>query len=362
MLKRLFNFLSITKRNNGKRYNSSFVYFPENVPSNQGSTQKWNMCQAINNALDIALRSDPSTVIFGEDVGFGGVFRCTLELQKKYGKERVFNTPLCEQGIVGFGIGLAVAGATAVAEIQFADYMFPALDQIVNEAAKYRYRSGNLFNCGKLTIRTPCSAVGHGALYHSQSPEAYYTHTPGIKVIIPRGPIKAKGLLLACIRDKNPCLFFEPKLLYRGAVEEVPICDYECSLEKAEVLRNGNDVTLIGWGSQVHRLLQTADLVKKKLNVNCEVIDLISLLPWDEETVIKSVKKTGRVLIAHEAPKTSGFGGEIASVIQEKCFLYLEAPVCRVTGFDTPFPHIFEPFYLPTQWRCFEQIQNLLSY
>ncbi|XP_065225035.1 2-oxoisovalerate dehydrogenase subunit beta, mitochondrial [Planococcus citri] len=345
-----------------KRMSSFFTYHPDRTPDHMGETRKLNMFQAINNAMDIVLEKDSTAVVFGEDVGFGGVFRCTIELQKKYGKERVFNTPLCEQGIVGFGIGLATCGSTAIAEIQFADYMFPALDQICNEAAKYRYRSGNLFNCGKLTIRTPCSAIGHGALYHSQSPEAYYTHTPGIKIVIPRGPAKAKGLLLACIRDNDPCLFFEPKALYRAAVDEVPIADYESELGKADILLTGSDVTLIGWGTQVHVLLEVAELAKEKLKVNCEVIDLVSLLPWDKQTVVNSVKKTGRVVIAHEAPKTSGFGSEIAATIQEECFLHLESPIARVTGFDTPFPHVFEPFYLPNKWRCFQAIKELTEY
>lgn len=183
-------------------------------------TQKMNLVQAVNDALRISLESDPTAIIFGEDVAFGGVFRCTMGLQEKFGKDRVFNTPLSEQGIVGFGIGAAAAGATAIAEIQFADYIFPAFDQIVNEAAKYRYRSGGMFDCGGLTIRAPSSAIGHGGHYHSQSPEAYFSHTPGLKIVIPRSPIQAKGLLLASIRDKNPLIFFEPKILYRSSGSE----------------------------------------------------------------------------------------------------------------------------------------------
>lgn len=189
-----------------------------------------NLFQAINNALDITLASDPSAVVFGEDVAFGGVFRCTTGLRDKYGKERVFNTPICEQAIVGFAIGLAAAGGTPIAEIQFADYIFPAFDQLVNEAAKFRYRSGNQFDCGRMTVRAPCGAVGHGALYHSQSVEAFFAHCPGLKIVIPRSPIQAKGLLLASIRDPNPVLFFEPKIMYRLAVEDVPVGDYELPL------------------------------------------------------------------------------------------------------------------------------------
>lgn len=345
----------INKRNH-------FVYAPDSKTPIKGEKQKMNMFQSINNALDIALKTDDSALVFGEDIGFGGVFRCTIGLQEKYGKHRVFNTPLCEQGIAGFGIGAAVMGSTAIAEMQFADYIFPAFDQIVNEAAKYRYRSGGLFDCGKLTIRAPCGAVGHGALYHSQSPEAYFAHTPGLKIVIPRGPIKAKGLLLSCIRDPDPCLIFEPKILYRAAVEDVPIADYQLPIGKADIVLEGNDVTLIGWGTQVHILREVAEMAKEKLKVSCEVIDLVSILPWDMETVFKSVKKTKRVLVSHEAPLTGGFGAELAATIQEECFLHLEAPIQRVTGYDTPFPHVFEPFYIPDKWRCFDSVKKLINY
>lgn len=341
---------------------SHFTYHPDKIKNNNAKVQKMNMFQAINNAMDIALENDSSALLFGEDVGFGGVFRCSLNLQKKYGKQRVFNTPLCEQGIAGFAIGVANTGATAIAEIQFADYIFPAFDQIINEAAKYRYRSGNIFDCGSLTIRAPCGAVGHGALYHSQSPEAYFAHTPGLKVVVPRGAAKAKGLLLACIKDKDPCIVFEPKTLYRAAVEDVPVDSYESPLGKADILRNGNDVTLIGWGTQVHVLLEVADLAKQLYGANCEVIDLVSILPWDRETIEKSAKKTGRVIVAHEAPLTQGFGAEIAAHIQQSCFLNLEAPVLRVTGWDTPFPHVFEPFYLPDKHRCLAAVKKVLDY
>lgn len=309
-----------------------FNYVPDKKSQNTEKTERLNMFQAINNGLNIALEKDSSAVIFGEDVAFGGVFRCTMDLKDRFGADRVFNTPLSEQGIAGFGIGLANQGATAIAEIQFADYIFPAFDQLVNEAAKMRYRSGGQFDCGKLTIRAPCSAVGHGALYHSQSPEGYFAHTPGLKIVVPRGPIQAKGLLLSCIEDPDPCIIFEPKALYRAAVDDVPSGDFKTPIGKAEILREGNAVTLVGWGSQVHVLLEVADLVQNKLGASCEVIDLVSILPWDVDTVCKSVKKTGRIVISHEAPLTSGFGSEIAATIQNECFLYLEAPVQRVTG------------------------------
>uniref|UniRef100_T1JDR0 2-oxoisovalerate dehydrogenase subunit beta, mitochondrial n=1 Tax=Strigamia maritima TaxID=126957 RepID=T1JDR0_STRMM len=355
----------------GHRCSSHFTFIPDTVSASEGEsnqtskfflshhlgdTARMNLFQAVTNALDLALTSDPSAVIFGEDVSFGGVFRCTVGLQEKHGKDRVFNTPLCEQGIVGFGIGLATAGTTAIAEIQFADYIFPGFDQITNEAAKYRYRSGNSYNCGGLTIRTPTGAVGHGALYHSQSPESFFSHIPGIKVVIPRGPIKAKGLLLSCIRDKNPCIFLEPKILYRSAVEQVPVKDFMHELGKADILIEGDNVTMVAWGTQVHVMHEVCQLAQDKLNVSCELIDLCTILPWDKQTVINSVKKTGRLLIAHEAPLTSGFGAEIAAT--NECFLHLEAPIQRVAGYDTPFPLIFEPFYIPDKWRCLDAVKK----
>ena len=230
---------------------------------NPDKKTKINLCGAIRDAMDIALGSDSSTILFGEDVKFGGVFRCSMGLMEKYGNDRVFNTPLSEQGIIGFGIGTAASGATTIAEIQFADYIFPAFDQIVNEAAKFRYRSGNEFDCGKLTIRTPCGAVGHGACYHSQTPEAYFAHTPGLVLVMPRSPIQAKGLLLSAIRSKDPVIFFEPKALYRIAEDEVPDEDYEIPLGKAEVVREGKDVTLVGYGLQVRKMIVASELAKK---------------------------------------------------------------------------------------------------
>ncbi|ESO07175.1 hypothetical protein HELRODRAFT_98557 [Helobdella robusta] len=345
-----------------RRYSTSFSYVSSKVPDNAGEIKRMNLCQALTSAMDVALTEDPTTLVFGEDVAFGGVFRCTVGLKDKYGSDRVFNTPLCEQGIAGFAIGAACAGARVIAEMQFADYIFPAFDQIVNEAAKYRYRSGGQFDCGRLTIRSPCGAVGHGAVYHSQSPEAFFAHVPGLKIVIPRGPIQAKGLLLSCIEDDNPCIFFEPKILYRSAIEEVPIGRFLLPLSQAEVLIEGNDVTLVGWGTQVHVLQEVAKMAEEHLKVSCEVIDLRTILPWDSETVAKSVSKTGRLIISHEAPVTLGFASEIASKIQEECFLNLECPIQRVCGYDTPFPHVFEPFYLPDKWKCFEAVKKAVNY
>eukprot|EP00954_Amorphochlora_amoebiformis_P027233 1384246-Amorphochlora_amoeboformis.AAC.1 len=256
-------------------------------------TRKMNLFTAVNDALDLAMKQDDEVILFGEDVKFGGVFRCAVGLNEKYGNERVFNTPLCEQGIVGFGIGVAAAGAIPIAEIQFADYIFPAFDQIVNEAAKYRYRSGNEFNTGGLTIRTPYGAVGHGGLYHSQSPEAFFCHAAGVKVVVPRSPSQAKGLLLSSIFSPDPVVFMEPKWLYRTSVEEVPLGDYRIPLDKAEVVREGMDVTLVGWGAQIKVLEAAADMARDKLAISCEIIDLRTLSPWDEDTVAMSVEKTG---------------------------------------------------------------------
>eukprot|EP01116_Phalansterium_solitarium_P022261 TRINITY_DN728_c0_g1_i1.p1 TRINITY_DN728_c0_g1~~TRINITY_DN728_c0_g1_i1.p1 ORF type:complete len:377 (-),score=140.50 TRINITY_DN728_c0_g1_i1:218-1348(-) len=327
-----------------------------------GKTEKMNLFTAINNAMDTALASDPKSVVFGEDVAFGGVFRCTVGLREKHGAQRVFNTPLCEQGIAAFGIGMAAVGATPIVEMQFADYIFPAFDQIVNEAAKYRYRSGNQFDCGGLTIRTPYGAVGHGGLYHSQSPEAYFCHTPGLKVVLPRSPTQAKGLLLASIRDPNPVIFLEPKWLYRSSIENVPVSDYTIPLGVAEVVKPGDDITVVGWGAHMLVLQEAVRLAEQELGVTCELIDLRTLAPWDVEAVENSVKKTGRLLISHEAPRTGGFAAEIAAEIQERCLLNLEAPIQRVCGYDTPFPLVFEKLYFPDALKNFEAIKKAIQF
>ncbi len=321
-----------------------------------------NMLQAINNALDIAMAEDDKVLCFGEDVGtFGGVFRATSHLQEKYGRARCFNTPLVEQGILGFANGLAAQGSVPVAEIQFADYIFPAFDQIVNETAKFRYRSGDLFNVGGLTIRAPYGGGISGGLYHSQSPEAYFAHTPGLKIAVPRNPYQAKGLLLAAIRDPDPVLFFEPKRLYRASTGEVPEEDYQLPLGEAEVTREGTDVTVLGWGAQMEVIDRAVELAEKE-GISCEVIDLRSILPWDEESVVESVLKTGRLVITHEAPLTGGFAGEIAATVQERCFLYLESPIARVTGLDTPFPLTLEKEYLPNHLKVFEAIRVSVAF
>ncbi|REL24372.1 alpha-ketoacid dehydrogenase subunit beta [Thalassotalea euphylliae] len=321
-----------------------------------------NLLQAINNALDIAMAEDDSTLCFGEDVGhFGGVFRATSGLQEKYGKARCFNTPLAEQGIVGFANGLAAQGSRPVAEIQFADYIFPAFDQIVNESAKFRYRSGNEFNVGRLTIRTPYGGGIAGGLYHSQSPEAYFAHTPGLKIVVPRNPYQAKGLLLASIRDDNPVIFFEPKRLYRASVGEVPEDDYQLPIGKAEVISQGSDITLLGWGAQMEVIEKAAELAANE-GISCELIDLRSILPWDVETVAQSVMKTGRLLISHEASITGGFAGEVAATIQDECFLHLESPIARVCGVDTPYPLSLEKEHMADHLKIFEAIKRSVHY
>ncbi|MGC8118901.1 alpha-ketoacid dehydrogenase subunit beta [Marinobacter sp. VGCF2001] len=321
-----------------------------------------NMLQAINNALDTAMAANEKVLCFGEDVGvFGGVFRATSNLQQKYGKSRCFNTPLVEQGIIGFANGLAAQGSVPVAEIQFADYIFPAFDQIVNESAKFRYRSGNLFNVGGLTIRAPYGGGIAGGLYHSQSPEAYFAHTPGLKIVVPRNPHQAKGLLLAAIHDPNPVLFFEPKRLYRASVGEVPDEDYRLPLGEAEIIKEGTDVTVLGWGAQMEVIDQAVERAEKE-GISCEVIDLRSILPWDVETVARSVFKTGRLVVTHEAPLTGGFASEIAATIQARCFLYLESPIARVTGMDTPFPLVLEKEHLPNHLKVYEAIRESVEF
>ncbi|EKM82509.1 hypothetical protein AGABI1DRAFT_34834 [Agaricus bisporus var. burnettii JB137-S8] len=337
-------------------------------------TRKMNTYQAVRDAMSIVLARDDNAVVFGEDVAFGGVFRCTLGLAEEFGRERVFNTPLTEQGIAGFGIGMAMMGHTAVAEIQFADYIFPAFDQLVNEAAKIRYRSGGSFDVGGLTIRTPTMSVGHGGLYHSQSPEGFFMGAAGLKVVIPRSPLQAKGLLLASIRDPNPVIFMEPKILYRSAVEQVPEDDFHLPIGKAEVLIPGSDVTVLAWGTPVYNAENAIEFLKNPpaaieslvppslRSAKIELIDLRSILPWDVETVVESVKKTGRLVIVHEAGMTAGAGAEISAEVQKRCFLKLSAPVKRVTGWDLPNALQYEKFHIPDSIRILDAIMETLSY
>lgn len=321
-----------------------------------------NMIQALNDALKLEMRRDPRVVILGEDVGkLGGVFRVSVDLLKEFGPDRVMDTPLAESGIIGTAIGMALYGLRPVPEIQFVDFIFPAYDQIVNELAKYRYRSGGQYSC-PMVIRTPYGGGIKGGHYHSQSPEALFIHTPGLKVVIPSNPYDAKGLLLSAIRDEDPVIFMEPKRIYRAAKGEVPEGDYTVPLGKAAVVREGKEATLLAYGAMLHTVKEAVDTIEKEDGVSCEVIDLRTLMPLDTETIMESVKKTGRAVVVHEAPKTCGFGAELISLINEKAFLHLQAPPVRVTGFDTPFPYTLEHEYLPDVGRIQEAVQQVMSY
>ncbi|KAK3333571.1 putative F-actin-capping protein [Cercophora scortea] len=324
---------------------------PELSPQvRNGSTKRMNLFQAVNDALSIALAEDESVLIFGEDVAFGGVFRCTGKLAETYGGDRVFNTPLTEQGIVGFAIGVAAEGMRPVAEIQFADYVYPAFDQLVNEAAKFRYRDGACGrSAGGLTVRMPCGGVGHGAMYHSQSPESLFTHVPGLRVIMPRSPLQAKGLLLAAIRSNDPCIFMEPKILYRAAVEQVPTASYELPLSKAEVLKAGEDITIVSYGQPLYKCMAALKQAEEDLGISVELIDLRTVYPWDKECVLKSVRKTGRCMVVHESMVNAGIGAEVAAAIQEdsETFIRLEAPVARVAGWSIHMPLMYETLNTP---------------
>jgi pyruvate dehydrogenase E1 component beta subunit len=321
----------------------------------------YNIIQAVNDALRLEMRRDNRVVILGEDVGkFGGVFRATNGLFDEFGPDRVIDTPLAEAGIIGAAIGMALYGLRPVPEIQFADFIYPAYDQIVNELAKFRYRSGGQYPA-PVVIRTPYGGGIRGGHYHSQSPEAYFVHTPGLKVVIPSTPYDAKGLLLSAIRGEDPVIFMEPKRVYRAAKGEVPDEDYTIPLGKANVLREGSQVTVIAYGAMVHTVNEAVDKMVAD-GYDPEVIDLRTLLPLDIDTVIESVKKTGRVVVVHEAPRTCGYGGELAALIQERAFLHLEAPVARVTGYDTPFPYTLEHTYLPDPARVLRAIEHVLQF
>ena len=317
------------------------------------------MIQAIRSALDVMMRRDDSVVVFGEDVGyFGGVFRCTDGLQAKYGAARVFDTPIAEGGIVGIAIGMAAYGLRPVPEIQFADYFYPAYDQIVSEAARLRYRSAGDF-AAPLTIRMPCGGGIYGGQTHSQSPEALFTHVCGLRTVMPSNPYDAKGLLIASIECDDPVIFLEPKRIYNGPFDghherpvvpwtghplaEVPEGHYRVPLESAAVVRPGTAVTVLAYGTMVW----VAEAAAQETGVDAEIIDLRSLWPLDLPTLVESVQKTGRCVIVHEATRTSGFGAELAALVQEHCFYHLEAPIERVTGWDTPYPHAQEWAYFP---------------
>jgi 2-oxoisovalerate dehydrogenase E1 component beta subunit len=320
-----------------------------------------NIVQAINDALRHEMRRDERVVILGEDVGkVGGVFRVTQGLWDEFGDARVVDTPLSEAGIVGAAIGMALYGLVPIPEIQFADFIYPAYDQIVSELAKMRWRSGGEYTA-KLVVRAPVGGGVRGGAYHSQSPESLFIHVAGLKVVCPSNPFDAKGLLLASIRDPDPVLFFEPKRIYRVAKGEVPEGDYTVPLEKAAVVREGGDVTVLSWGAMLHEALAAAEEAGRS-GVGCDVIDLRTLWPLDVDAVVESVRKTGRVVIVHEAPKTCGFGAELVALINERAFDHLAAPPVRVCGFDTPFPYALEMDYLPLSHRIVPAIVETAKY
>jgi len=311
--------------------------------------------EAIRDGLREEMTRDETVIIMGEDVGKkGGVFLVTDGLWAEFGDDRVIDTPLSEGGIVGTAIGMALYGLVPIPEIQFADFIYPAYDQIVSELAKFRYRSGGEYPA-KLVIRTPVGGGIRGGHYHSQSPEALFIHIPGLKVVCPSNPHDAKGLLLASIRDPDPVLFFEPKRIYRAAKGDVPEADYTVPLSKAATVREGKDVTIVAWGAMLYEALEAASRAAQQ-GIECDVIDLRTLWPVDIDAIVASVKKTGRIVVVHEAPRTCGFGSEIVTLVNEKAFLYLEAPPVRVTGFDTPFPYALEMDYLPLAHRILPAI------
>ena len=334
---------------------------------------RMSMVQALNSAMDTMLARDPNVVILGEDVGyFGGVFRCTDGLQQKHGEQRVIDAPIAEGGIVGSAIGMAVNGLRPIAEMQFADYIYPGLDQIVSELARLRYRTaGDFF--APVTVRAPCGGGIRGGQTHSQSPEGIFTHVCGLKVVMPSNPYDAKGLLIAAIEDDDPVIFFEPKRLYNGPFDgdpdkpaaswngrpgaEVPDDYYTLPIGRARTVRAGNEVTVLCYGTMVH----VAEAAVRQLGADAEIIDVRTLAPLDTAALRRSVAKTGRCVIVHEATRFSGYGAELSATVQEECFYSLEAPIVRVTGWDTPYPHAFEWEYFPGQKRVVRAIRQVLE-
>ena len=335
--------------------------------------KRMNMIEAINSALDVMLSRDPDVVLMGEDIGyFGGVFRATAGLQAKHGNTRVFDTPISECGIIGAGVGMAAYGLRPVPEIQFADYIYPGLDQLVSEAARMRYRSANDYIC-PMTVRSPFGGGIFGGQTHSQSPESLFTHICGIKTVIPSNPYDAKGLLIAAIEDNDPVIFFEPKRIYNGPFtgyydrpvepwakhegSDVPADYYRIELGKAATVREGEALTILVYGTMVH----VVKSVVEELGIDAEIVDLRTLMPLDIDAIVASVTKTGRCMVVHEATRTSGFGAELAALVQERCFYHLEAPVERVTGFDTPYPHSLEWAYFPGPVRIARAIEKIMK-
>lgn len=321
-----------------------------------------NMVQAINQALMEEMNSDETIVVYGEDVGVeGGVFRVTADLQKKYGEKRVFDTPLAESAIVGTAVGMAINGLRPIVEMQFSGFSYPAFNQIISHVARMRNRSRGKYNL-PMVIRAPYGGGIRALEHHSESTEAMYAQIPGLKVVIPSTPYDAKGLLISAIRDNDPVLFWEPKRIYRAFKQEVPEGTYEIPIGKAKIIQSGEDITVVSWGAMVRDVQKAIEMVKVK-DISVELIDLRTIAPMDRESFIESVKKTGRILVVHEAPKTLGVGAEIISIVNEKAFLYLEAPPTRLTGFDTTFPlPRGEQHYIPTPERIAKTIEDVVRY
>ncbi len=334
---------------------------------------RMNMIQALNSAMDIMLERDESVIIIGQDAGyFGGVFRCTEGLQRKYGEHRVLDAPIAEGGIIASAIGMGVNGLRPVAEIQFADYIYPGCDQIISELARLRYRTaGDFF--APVTVRTPCGGGIRGGQTHSQSPEGIFTHVCGLKILMPSNPYDAKGLLISAIEDDDPVIFFEPKRIYNGPFDgdpdkpavpwtshpkgEVPKDYYTVPIGRAEIVQPGEEVTILCYGTMVH----VAQAAAKHAEVDAEIIDIRTMSPLDVDTIKTSVEKTGRCVITHEATRFSGFGAELSATVQEECFFHLVAPIMRVTGWDTPYPHAFEWEYFPGQQRISLALEKVLE-
>jgi 2-oxoisovalerate dehydrogenase E1 component beta subunit len=334
---------------------------------------RMTMIEALRSAMDVKLADDPSVIVFGEDVGyFGGVFRCTAGLQARHGEARVFDTPINESAIVGMAVGMAAQGMKPCVEIQFADYVFPAYDQITQEAARLRHRSNGQFSC-PLVVRMPTGGGIFGGQTHSQSPEALFTHVAGLKVVIPSNPFDAKGLLIAAIEDPDPVIFLEPKRIYNGPfygdhsgkslpwaghpAGEAPEGHFTVPIGQAAVRREGAAVTVLAYGTMVH----VAEAAVAEAGVDAEIIDLRSLLPLDLETISASVKKTGRCVVVHEATRTSGFGAELVAEVQEACFWHLKAPILRVAGWDAPYPHAQEWDYFVSPARIAHALRSVLE-
>jgi 2-oxoisovalerate dehydrogenase E1 component beta subunit len=319
------------------------------------------LIEAVTDALRTEMRNDDRVVVFGEDVGKkGGVFLATAGIQEEFGVDRCFDTPLSECGIVGTAIGMAVYGMRPVAEIQFLDFIYPAFDQIVSEAAKMRYRSGGEYTC-PLVIRAPYGGGIRGGHYHSQSSEAYFCHTPGLKVVVPSTPADTKGLLISSIRDEDPVMFLEPKRIYRSVKSEVPAGEHVVPLGKGRIVREGTDCTVVAWGAMVP-VCEKAAVEAEKAGRSIEIIDPRTLVPLDERMILDSVRKTGRCVVVYEAPKSCSFGSEIAAIVAEKAIEYLEGPVVRVGGFDTPFPYSLEHLYMPDPRRVLKGIEKTFTW